>query len=249
MSKKIKEFLHKIGIIIKSRNSFSTVSKDTMKIITSQAEFENTKSRDLIKLECKYCNNIFTKEKHYVQARKGDFCSTKCSVSFRSVGKFIIKSCSQCGKEVRRVNSQLKKNKSKNLFCNGSCAAIYNNTNKTTGTRRAKLEKWLESQLNILYPNLEIKFNHILPNCCELDIFVPSLALAFELNGIFHYEPIFGQEKLDRTKNNDIRKFKHCRDNNIGLCVIDTTKQKRFSPENSKEFLDIITNIISKESL
>ena len=32
----------------------------------------------------------------------------------------------------------------------------------------------------------------------ELDVYVPSLNLAFELNGIFHYEPIYGEKKLNQ---------------------------------------------------
>ncbi len=79
----------------------------------------------------------------------------------------------------------------------------------------------------------------------ELDIYIPSLHLAFELNGIFHYEDIFGQ--LEKTQNNDKRKYQACAEKQIGLCVIDTSKQKYWKEGSSNEFLEIITTIIDKK--
>lgn len=60
------------------------------------------------------------------------------------------------------------------------------------------------------------------------------------LDGIFHCEPIFGQDKLDKIQTNDKLKFKACAENNITLCMIDTSKQKYFKESTSKQFLDII---------
>jgi len=48
----------------------------------------------------------------------------------------------------------------------------------------------------MLYPDLVIHFNKKDAINSELDIYIPSLKLAFELNGIFHYEPIFGKENF-----------------------------------------------------
>jgi len=70
-----------------------------------------------------------------------------------------------------------------------------------------------------------------------------------ELNGIFHYEPIYGQDKLDKIKNNDHRKFQACLEHNIELCIIDTSQQKKFNPQSSKVFLDIITRIINLKNV
>ena len=82
-----------------------------------------------------------------------------------------------------------------------------------------------------------------------MDIYIPSLNLAFELNGIFHYEPIYGLDKLTNTQKNDQRKFKLCLENNISLCVIDTTKQIYFKEKSSLEFLKIIQKIIDENLL
>lgn len=218
-------------------------------MITSQSDFDNARSRDLILIECSFCHKPYNKVKHYVQANIKHntqvVCSKKCYSDLKNTGQ--VKPCSNCQKPVYRSKSGQRKCKSDRHFCDSSCAAKYNNTHKTTGTRRAKLEFWLESQLKELFPNLEVKYSYILPNCCELDIYIPNLALAFELNGIFHYEPIYGQGQLDKIRERDTRKFKHCHDNNISLCVIDTSKQKRFQPKTSQEFLDIIVNLINSK--
>jgi hypothetical protein len=128
-----------------------------------------------------------------------------------------------------------------------SCAGTYNNAHKTHGYNRSKLELWLEKQLPILYPKIKFIFNERLTLGAELDIYIPELKLAFELNGIFHYEPIFGSNKLNEIQNRDQLKFKLCLENKIGLCVIDTSTQKYFKEESSRKYLKIITDIIDSE--
>lgn len=41
--------------------------------------------------------------------------------------------CAQCGAVVYKTKSQVKRNKSGNVFCNSSCAAKYNNSHYRTG--------------------------------------------------------------------------------------------------------------------
>jgi hypothetical protein len=134
-------------------------------------------------------------------------------------------------------------------FCSKSCSAKYNNKHKTKGSRRSKLEVWVESKLTELYPNLIIDYNKIDSLEMELDIYVPSLKLAFELNGIFHYEPIFGDKKLQNIQRNDTNKFEKCQQLGISLCIIDVSKQKYFKEKTSIPFLDIILLIINQKLL
>jgi len=96
------------------------------------------------------------------------------------------------------------------------------------------------------YSNLDFDFNGKKAIQSELDIYIPSLKLAFEINGIFHYEPIYGQDKLDRTVSNDQRKFAACSENGISLCIIDTSGLSYFKPKKAQKFLDIITRIIDQ---
>lgn len=186
---------------------------------------------------------IPNKSQLYTATRRNQqpmFCSTNCMYKAR-ITKIKVK-CTYCKKILNKIKSQV----TKNNFCNHSCAAKHANSYKTKGTRRSKLEKWLEERLPILYPNLEFKFNSKTEINSELDIYIPSLKLAFELNGIFHYEPIFGQTKLNQIQNNDHRKFQACAEKEISLCIIDVSKIKYFKESTSIPILDIIQNIINK---
>jgi hypothetical protein len=103
---------------------------------------------------------------------------------------------------------------------------------------------WIEEELIKKYPKLQIDYNKTDVIGAELDIYIPSLKLAFELNGIFHYEPIFGEKKLGETKSTDERKFMMCAEKRIGLCIIDTHHSKYLKRERDRQFLNIITDII-----
>ncbi len=204
-------------------------------------------------LTCDICKNSFTvtwiKAKRLKNRKKyggsNFYCSTACAYKGRGCRATPFVKCAQCGKERKKVNREIRK--TKNNFCGRSCAGIYNNAHKTHGTRRSKLEVWLENQLPLLFPFLEFHFNRRDAIKAELDIFIPSLNLAFELNGIFHYEPIFGEEKLAQTQNNDNRKFQACLEKKIELCVIDSTGLKYFKPLNAQKYLDIIVKIINQK--
>lgn len=188
---------------------------------------------------CHICSNSFYRRPSHKSRSLYYFCSLKCSGEFKSNKNKKEVKCLKCN-----LIFYIKKGL-KNKFCSQSCAAKYNSKFKTKGFRRSKLEIWLEQELTILYPNLEIHYNKKNTINSELDIYIPSLKLAFELNGIFHYEPIFGDNKLNQIKNNDINKFQECQKLGISLCVIDTSSQKYFKVQTSKKYLDIIVSLIT----
>ena len=221
-----------------------------MKPLYSEEQLMSSKSYESLPCECDYCKKIFFLTRHEVldslnpkRHTKGKFCSIEC-VGLSKQQRTIMK-CSNCQKEFSQTPSQIKNSKSGNHFCSKSCAATYNNTHKTKGNRRSKLEVYLEEKLKNIYSKLKIDFNKTNAIDSELDIYIPSLKLAFELNGIFHYEPIYGQNKLDQVQNNDNRKFQACIEQGIELCIIDTSHQKYFKESTSKKYLDIITTIIN----
>lgn len=211
-------------------------------------EFEKLKSRDIVPFSCKICGNIFYRPKHTVQdilkgnsKRKLLTCSKTCQFEHLKKRKKLI--CEQCKIKFERILSHCK---GKHNFCSSSCAAKYNNTHKTTGYRRSKLEKWIEKQLIIKYPRLQINYNKTDAINGELDIYIPSLKLAFELNGIFHYEPIYSKEQFNNVQNNDKRKFQACLERGIELCILDVSSQKYFKDKTSIKYLKIIDDIIKE---
>lgn len=201
-------------------------------------------------LQCLCCNKLFERESRNVaSARKhgtrDSFCSYRCHNIHQS--KQISVPCGWCQKPILTKAFRLASSKSGHVFCNHHCAASYANTHKTTGNRRSKLEIWLEASLQELFPDQVIMFNNKEAINSELDIYFPELKLAFELNGIFHYEPIYGPDKLAQVQGNDHRKFQACAERGISLCVIDTSSQKYVKPSTSGKFLSIIKQLVDSK--
>ncbi len=219
-----------------------------MKKLFLEDDFKNARNKDLLPLICYHCNNTFFLSKKQVKYAidpnrhdTGTFCSKRCL----GLSKLTWVQCANCEKVFSKRPSQIKR--STYHFCSNSCAGFFNSQNKKFGSNRSKLEIWIEEQLTQLHPNLEIHFNRKDAIKSELDIYIPSLGLAFELNGIFHYEPIFGLDKLNKMQNNDDRKFQACLEKNIELCVIDTSQQRYFKESKSQVYLNIILNIINNK--
>ena len=200
--------------------------------------------RNNIILLCQVCNNSFSKkEHHYKEALKFKWnmsCSLECQSKFRSKKKEV--QCKQCDVSILKTHAEL--NPKGNDFCSKSCAATYNNTHKTKGTRISKLEKYIREELTKEYLYLDIHYNQKDAINSELDIYIPSLKLAFELNGIFHYEPIYGADKLMQIKNNDNRKMQACLERNIELCIIDASTLSYFKKDKALKYYNIIKDVI-----
>lgn len=227
-----------------------------MKPLYTIEEYNKGKSTTKLKCECYFCKQPFYVMKKYIthhlklgdnSTNKNKFCSQTCSDNYKENKIDVV--CTYCGVNFKKTKFQISKSKSGNHFCSKSCAAQYNNAHKTNGNRRSKLEKYLEVELTNRFPELNILFNDKTIINSELDIYMPTLKLAFELNGIFHYEPIYGQEKLNQIQNNDNRKFQACLEHSIELCLIDTSQQKYFKKQTSEKYLDIIVNIIKERIL
>lgn len=219
----------------------------------TETEFNAAKHYDKLACQCIECESIFYLTKKRIKDIRnpnkqdvGEYCSLRChGLAHRKRANVI---CLQCAKIFEQTPSQIAQSTSENHFCSQSCAATYNNQHKTTGTRRSKLEQYLEEQLSVRFPKLDIHYNQKNTINSELDIYIPSLLLAFELNGIFHYEPIYGVSKLSQIQNNDQRKFQACVERGIEMCIIDASGLKYFKPERARMFLEIITNIINSKN-
>ena len=218
--------------------------------------FLNSKEREL-KFVCAGCNKNSIRNRRSIvkalRARKSKdvTCSLKCARLMGPLGKnFVEMNCPVCTKKFRRTFSDIKKSKSKKCFCGSSCAAHHNNLQRPVGLRRSALEIWIEKKLTEAYPKLQIDFNKKDAIGSELDIYVPSLKIAFELNGFFHYYRImknkYGSIILKRTKKNDARKLEACKKAGIDLIVINTSRMRNFAFSRSNKYLFTITKKINK---
>lgn len=54
----------------------------------------------------------------------------------------------------------------------------------------------------------------------ETDIAIPSLSLGIEWNGIVHFKPIYGQDRLSKIQRKDQEKQKIAQKKGISLIVI-----------------------------
>ncbi len=218
-----------------------------MKINYNINDFIAAKPKTKLSLLCYNCNQeFFAQKKNILYEQKNNrgrlkFCSWKCRNEYITTKTNVV--CTNCDIIFQKELNQQKK--SKNNFCSRSCNITYNNLHKKYGIRISKLEKYLQEELIKQYDNLEFLFNYKTIINSELDIYIPSIKLAFELNGIFHYEPIYGQEKLIQIQNNDQRKFQACVERDIELCIIDTSEFKNFKLKKAEKYLNIITMIIN----
>lgn len=217
----------------------------------TELDFNAASPSDNLLCQCEFCHKSFNIEKRKIKysQRKNDvkhnirFCSLQCK--YENQNTKLVVNCLNCNKQFLKILAETKRNS--HHFCSRSCSAIYHNAHKTKGNRRSKLEIYLENELTLIYPQLEIHYNNKNAINAELDIYIPSLKLAFELNGIFHYEPIFGKDKLTKTQTNDQRKFQACLEKNIELCTIDTSSIKYFKPKNVEKYIIIIKDLINQK--
>ena len=218
-------------------------------LLISNEKLLSCKCLEMIPIQCDTCTSTFYRMQKYVKSElkrfptRKHFCSKPCQNKNQITKVSVV--CKNCNKTFFKLPNQLKK--CPNSFCSSSCAATYNNTHKTHGCRRSKLEIYLEEILPPKYPQLKFHFVRKDAINSELDIYIPTLKLAFELNGIFHYEPIYGEKQLKKIQNNDQRKFQACLEHNIELCIIDVSSLDHFKPNKAQKYVDIITNIIDSK--
>ena len=223
---------------------------------------------------CKNCGKEF--EEKYSKWSDGNFCCKQCARSYSSkekrqeinanvsktlkeyfkthqhphLGKpnprkgmitLVDWKCPYCGKTIKIKSALAKKRK----FCSGTCRNIHNN--KLINGSRSKAEDILYQRLIEEFPTLQIIRNdRNTLNGLEIDIFIPSLKIGIEWNGIFHYKDVHNNGKLQIIQEKDNLKKQICLEKGIELLVIqDLTSNKKFIFNEVEKIISLIqTKII-----
>lgn len=199
-----------------------------------------------VRCNCEFKINREQYKQKIRQKTKLHFCSNKCRQGYpvKPVTSKTL-SCKTCGSMVTRRLYEYKK--AEYCFCSRSCVAKHYSRHKTYGYKRSKFERHLEEYLTLHCPSLEVLYNtkHIIKD--ELDVYIPVLNLAIEINGIFHYKPIYGDQQLAKVQNVDQRKHQACITQQIDLRIIDVTPLNIFTPLGAKPYIQQIMNIINSK--
>lgn len=191
-----------------------------------------TRTRVVILKECEQCSSKFE-----TKGVNSKFCSDKCK--YQSYRKYdtVCKGCNIIFKSERKDAK----------FCTNSCKSINLNlssyAHKAGGRSRSKIELFVEDKLKTDFPEIKFSFNDKTTIGLELDVYIPELKIAIEYNGIVHYEPIYGENKLNKVQNNDKQKMIRCYNSGIELIVIPLGK-KGISKSQRDEIYKEIYKII-----
>lgn len=207
-------------------------SNDCMRLFTSRK----------VQVICQNCKLEFNKKPSSIRYTN-NFCSNKCRGAYHN--KKVEVQCFNCSKIFMKDFRFIKKNP--RHCCSIDCSRMLAKTKKNWGSTRSKLEKYVEKRLieeldlNILYNKNSIGY--------ELDIHIPELNLAIELNGITHYKPIYGEKALHRRQEIDRLKAAECIKQNISLIVINVSNDKSNKSTLEKRYNNIKALILNRIKL
>ena len=180
-------------------------------------------------INCPVCNKLFTVKKsgyESTQRRRpaaNFYCSKQCNYASQrtEASKMVDVKCAHCGKEEQRQFKTIRYTKHDVHFCTSSCRAKYFAKINALGAQRSELENRIEQHIKAFYPNLMYTPNdRDILGGLELDFYFPTLHLAVEINGPAHFIPIWNEETLKRTHQNDMIKINYCKKKNIRLLHI-----------------------------
>lgn len=203
-------------------------------------------------LRCFKCNDVFTRSKSELskslRRNQKIVCSKKCvRINQRNASlkdfKTIELICQNCHLLFNRSRIAYLNNINKNtetFFCSKKCSMTSLNRASKTSTSKSSHEVILKELIQKKYPEFDVIQNDrtVLPENLEIDIWIPSINLAIELNGPCHFYPIYGEHRLQQTRGNDIRKVLFAQLQNINLLVVDTSSLKSKSKLSVEKFIN-----------
>jgi hypothetical protein len=187
------------------------------------------------KRTCKECGDLFNKNLFNF------YCSKECKVLSAKQYRLTCKNCNMLYRATRDSSK----------FCSRSCRSInlklHTHAHNKSGLSRSKIELFVEQRLINEFSHLNIIFNDKETIGAEIDIYIPSLKLGFELNGVYHYIPIHGENVLNNIQKRDKQKNNECAIRGIKLITIDLGNcgfTKSYANKIYEKITHYITNIM-----
>lgn len=115
-----------------------------------------------------------------------------------------------------------------------------------SGRDGSKIEKFIVEELTNLGYNVLAHKKGLIPNTnLEPDLVLPDIPLIIELDGPTHFEPIFGQDRLDKTIASDAEKNALFLQN--GFCVLRVKYvSKTISQYKKRKMLESLIKVIEE---
>ena len=148
-------------------------------------------------------------------------------------------------KEIKRKQKKIWSNKSEEEKANLKQAA--NNAIRQSSKLGSKLEKFLLSGL--LENNVDTKFHYeqtLVNTRLQIDLYIPSINLAIEVDGPSHFDPVWGQETLQKTKTYDNKKQGLIIGK--GMKLVRIKQEMDFSMSRSRLILDKLLLLVNQLS-
>ena len=193
-----------------------------------------------VEVKCLNCKIDFYKKLSSINRFPNHFCSKECK--WKNQDKKVEVKCSNCNKFFLKKQNQIQKKP--RHCCSIQCFKILAKYNKNWGSSRSKLEVYTEKKLteeltlNISYNDTSIGY--------ELDIYLPEMNFAIELNGVFHYKAIYGEKSLLKRQEIDRLKAEECVKRNIKLIVINVSEDKDNKRTLEKRYNEIKSLILNR---
>ena len=193
-----------------------------------------------VEVQCLNCEVFFFKTTCKIKLSTKHFCSTKCMGVYND--KKVEVKCLNCNDIFLKKLCEIRKRP--RHCCSIQCFKMLAKYKKNWGSNRSKLEIYVEKRLteelalNISYNDTSIGY--------ELDIYLPEMSFAIELNGVFHYKAIYGEEALLKRQEIDRLKAEECVKRNIKLIVINVSEDKDNKRTFEKRYNEIKNLILSK---
>jgi hypothetical protein len=120
----------------------------------------------------------------------------KCEETWRQKKVLVEWECPQCHKKLQVSQRESSRRK----YCSGTCRNLATNPSRNGSVSKA--ESLLCDLLETSGYSIDRNRRDILSGL-EIDIWIPSLQISIEYNGIHHLKPIHGEETLRKIQAKD----------------------------------------------